>query len=93
MEKRSFLETVGDIESKHQRIFIEEGGIPLDQPLKIKLNDWREYKDSLLIIIQEKTIFAHNDRSVRPILLVKTEGRFGKETEFENIWLAFLDVE
>ena len=93
MEKRSFLETIGDIETKHQRIFIEEDGIPIDNPLKINVNDWRDYKDQLMIIIQEKTIYAHNDRSVRPILLVKTEGRFGYETEFENIWLAFLDVE
>jgi hypothetical protein len=38
-------------------------------------------------------LYSHNDRSVRPILLIETEGKFGKETKFKNIWLSFLKID
>lgn len=46
----------------------------------------------MLLMIKEKTVFAHSDRSIVPILLVETSGKYSESTEFKNIWLSLLDI-
>ena len=52
-------------------------------------------RNDMLYMIQQKTVFAHQDRSIVPILLIGTEGNQGDETQsktFKNIWLSLLDI-
>lgn len=46
----------------------------------------------MLLIVQEKTVYAHADRSVKPILLIDTKGKYSDESEFVNIWLSLIDI-
>lgn len=39
----------------------------------------------------EKVIFTHDDRSVRPIILVKTEGAIISPTKIEHVIIALFD--
>lgn len=41
----------------------------------------------------ENVIFTHDDRSVRPVLLIKTEGEVYKETAIDKLTLALFDFQ
>ena len=42
-------------------------------------------------MLVEKAIFAHDDRSVRPIVIVKTEGPVYMQSGIEHIMIAMYD--
>ena len=43
------------------------------------------------LIVTEKVIFTHDDRSVRPILLIKTEGEVFKYSVIQKVTIAMFD--
>ena len=42
-------------------------------------------------MVTEKVIFTHDDRSVRPILLINTEGEISIDTEITEVYIALYD--
>ena len=65
-----------------------------DSGRRVGDNNENQLKDSERhLIVTENVIFTHDDRSVRPVLLVKTEGEVFKESEIEKITLALFDFE
>jgi hypothetical protein len=38
-------------------------------------------------------VYAHDDKSVRPFILVDTAGPYLSETDVKKIWLGFIDVD
>ena len=43
------------------------------------------------LIVTENVIFTHDDRSVRPILLVKTEGEVVTYSQIQKVRIALFD--
>ena len=46
-----------------------------------------------LFLLQEKTAYAHDDRSVRPFICVKHSGPYLNETDVQRVWILFVDLE
>ena len=43
------------------------------------------------LLVVEKAIFTHDDRSVRPIVIIKTEGPVYMQSSIEHIMIAMYD--
>ena len=56
------------------------------------MRDWRTLNEKSLLIVLEKINLNQHDIAVKPCILISTSGRFGKETQLENVWLGFLDL-
>lgn len=59
----------------------------------IDRRDHVKYADDTLIIIGEKVIYAHDDFSIRPFIMIDTVGNPGDETKVESIHLVMLDLD
>ena len=60
---------------------------------------WYEDKDfnlwtsKALFLLQEKLSYLHDDKPVRPFLIIDTDGPYLNEAPLKKVWLSFIDLE
>jgi hypothetical protein len=95
LDKFIFLLKKKDVADLSKNVFIYD---PVtDAPSKTATNfpdsDFNKWTTKALFLLQEKTAYAHDDKSVRPFICVKHSGPYLNETDVERIWILFLDLE
>ena len=71
----------------------DEDGNPCKHAVQFGDSEFNNYTSSSLFVLQQKTVYAHDDKSVRPFLLIDTAGPYLSDTDMKKLWLAFIDVE
>ena len=86
---------IQDVERLDKRVFTYDERT--DAPSKTVTHfvdaDFSKWTTKALFLLQEKTAYSHDDRSVRPFITVKHSGPYLNESNVERIWITFVDVE
>lgn len=94
LEKCVFFATHENVKNLDKQVFVkDENGNPCRKSVQFGDADFNKWTTPSLFILQEKTVFAHDDKSVRPFLFMDTAGPYLSETDVRKIWLAFVDID
>lgn len=95
LDKCIFLLNSTDVEKLSKNVFTydEETDAPSKKVTNFEDKDFNKWTTKALFLLQEKTAYAHDDRSVRPFICVKHSGPYLNETDAERLWILFVDLE
>ena len=71
----------------------DENGNPARKATHFTDKEFNNFTSVSLLILQAKTVYAHDDSSVRPFLMIDTAGPYQNESEVKKIWFAFIDID
>ena len=95
LDKCIFLLKRKDVADLTKNIFIYDE--VTDAPKKTATHfadaDFNLWTTKALFLLQEKTAYTHDDRSVRPFICVKHSGPYLNETDVQRVWILFVDLE
>lgn len=94
LDKCVFFCNLEDVKNLSKQIFIKDAtGNPCKESVKFGDADFNKWTTPALFVLQEKTVYAHDDKSVRPFIMIDTAGPYLSETEVRKIWLTFVDID
>lgn len=94
LDKCIFFANIDNVNNLEKQVFIkDEDGNPCKNAIQFGDSDFNKWTTPSLFILQEKTVYAHDDKSVRPFIMMDTAGPYLNESEVKKIWFAFVDIE
>ena len=94
LDKCVFFANLSNVKNLEKQVFVkDEDGNPCKHAVQFGDSEFNNYTSSSLFVLQQKTVYAHDDKSVRPFLLIDTAGPYLSDTDMKKLWLAFIDVE
>ena len=94
LDKCCFFVNYDDVEKLSKKVFIiGDDGEPRREHEHFEDKDFNNWTTRALLVLQEKTCYAHDDKSVRPFIMIETAGPYLNESEIKRVWLAFINIE
>ena len=93
LDKCVFLLTPENVNLLQKQVFTLKDGKPTPNATMFEDSQFHLCTSNSLFVLQEKCVYAHDDKSVRPFLFVETAGPYLNESDFKRIWLAFVNVD
>lgn len=94
LDKCVFFANISNVKNLEKQVFIkDEDGNPCKHAVQFGDSEFNNFTTPSLFILQQKTVFAHDDKSVRPFLVIDTAGPYLNESDVRKIWLAFIDID
>lgn len=94
LDKCVFFANISNVKNLEKQVFIKDkDGNPSRFAVQFGDTEFSNFTVPSLFVLQQKTVYAHDDMSVRPFLLIDTAGPYLSDTDVKKVWLAFIDIE